>query len=165
MPRRAGLSSVRKVPEAYPALDWLARRHAGQSCAHIAQHAGVTEETVRRATRANGPFPRPTQQDNRTALRHDVLTERTRRSVEGRRQGRSATDMARADGVSHQLVSRATRAFGPFPATEVVKAWVDARGAGRTLAAIADAAGVKASVVRRETANYGPFPSPGARLP
>ena len=50
----------------HKALDWLARRHAGESAALIASRAGVSEATVLSATMAYGPFPRPSQQLGRT---------------------------------------------------------------------------------------------------
>ena len=77
VPPGACLDSVRRVPETYPALDWLARRRAGESAALIAKRAGVSEAVVRRDTRAYGPFPRPTQQVRRTTVGGDVLTART----------------------------------------------------------------------------------------
>lgn len=154
-----------RMPEQHRSLDWLARRHAGESSALIARRAGVSEATVARATKAYGPFPRPTEQLNRTTLSDDTLSDRAARWVEARRRGHTTTGLARAEGVSHQIVSRATRDHGPYPAAEVVDAWADARRAGRTLAVIADEYGVAPSVVRRETAKLGPFPMPGARLP
>ena len=151
------------MPEQYRSLDWLARRRAGESSALIARRAGVSEATV--ATKAYGPFPRPSQQVNRTTLSDDMLTDRAARWVQARRRGRTTTDIARDDGVSHQAVSQANRDRGPYPAPEVVDSWADARRAGRTIAAIADEHGVDVSVVRRETAKQGPFRMPGARLP
>ena len=159
------LASVRKVPEHHPALDWLARRHAGESAALIAQRAGVSEAVVRRDTKAYGPFPRPTQQVNRTTVSDDVLSARTDRWVEARRRGRAPTAIAREEGVSHQLVSKATRDHGPYPAPATVQAWADARRAGQPVEAIAAAYDVRASVIRRHTAPLGPFRGQGPHLP
>ncbi len=62
------------MPETYRALDLLARRHDGESAAFIAQHAGVSEAVVLRATDPYGPFPRPHLQLGRTIVDEEVLT-------------------------------------------------------------------------------------------
>lgn len=156
VPGTAEIGSVRTVPETYRALDWLARRHEGESAALIAYRAGVSEAVVRHATKAFGPFPRPTQQLNRSSVDHD-LRGRAARWVEARRRGLAPTAIARGEGVSHQLVSRATAGYGPYPAREVVEAWADARRVGESVEAIAVAYDVRASVIRRHTAPFGPF--------
>lgn len=125
------------MPERLRALDWLARRHAGESGALIAHHAGVSEAVVLTATRPYGPFPRPTQRlDARSLPSEAQVDERVRRWIRLRQHGQTATAIARAEGISHQLVSRATRDHGPFP-SDVVEQWVQARRAKRTVAHIA----------------------------
>ncbi len=94
-----------------------------------------------------------------------MVAERTRRWIGARQRGTTVAEIAPAEGVSHQLVSRLTVELGPFPWPEVVTAWVEGRRRSRTLAAIAAEHGVRPAVVRRETAAYGPFPFPGAKLP
>lgn len=153
------------MPEQHRALDWLARRHAGESVGLVARRAGVSKSVVITATRAYGPFPPATEHLGRSRLTDSYLSERTRRWVDARRRGRLVTDIANDDGVSHQIVSRATTDHGPFPAPEVVEQWVAARRTGRTLAAIADQYEVRVERVRRVTKPYGPFPGPGGRLP
>jgi len=72
------------VPERLRALDWLARRHAGESAALIAHHAGVSEAVVLTATKAYGPFPRPTQRLGARSLPSEAqVDERVRRWIEG----------------------------------------------------------------------------------
>jgi hypothetical protein len=165
VPPALDVGSVRTVPETFRALDWLARRHAGESAALIAQRAGVPIAAVHRATDAYGPFPRPTQQLGRTIVDEAVLSERAGRWVGARRRGQTSTAIARAEGVSYQLVSRATAGHGPYPTPEVVERWVAARRAGRTLEAIAQGDAVRVAVVRRGTKPHGPFRMPGGRLP
>ena len=100
---RHELGSVRAVPETHPALDWLARRHAGESAALIAQRAGVSESIVRRATRPYGPFPRPSSRPTATTVseralsaraasgsRHDAAVKRRRR-LPARRASRTSS--------------------------------------------------------------------------
>jgi hypothetical protein len=115
------------VAQGYRALDWLARRHDGESIALIAHRAGVTPDTVNAATATYGPFPRPSQHLGRTVASDAALQERARAWVLQRRAGRTVTDIARDAGVAHQHVSRATIDHGPFPAPDVVTAWVEAR--------------------------------------
>ena len=153
------------MPEQHRALDWLARRHAGESVGLIARRAGVSKSMVITATKAYGPFPRPTQLLYRSRLSDAELSERTRRWVEARRQGRLVTDIAKDEGAPHQVVSLHTRDHGPFPAPDVVEQWVAGRHAGRTLVAIAEEHRVRVEVVRRVTKPYGPFSMPGGRLP
>lgn len=153
------------MPEQHRALDWLARRHAGESVGLIAHRAGVSKSVVITATRRYGPFPRPTQLLYRSRPTDADVNERTRRWVDARRRGRLVTDIAADDGVSHQIVSRATTDHGPFPAPEVVEEWVAARQLGRTLPAIADQYEVRVEVVRQRTKPHGPFHGPGGRLP
>lgn len=150
----------------YLALDWLARRHAGESAALIAHHAGVTPAAVQAATRDFGPFPRPTQRRGaRPIASEDQVRERVRRWIELRRRGHTTTTIARSEGTSHQMVSRATRDHGPFPAPDVVRRWIAARREGRTLANIGEQFGVPPATIRRATAPSGPFPMPGPQLP
>ncbi len=164
-PRGGPLGSVLTVPETYRALDLLARRHDGESAAFIAQHAGVSEAVVLRATDPYGPFPRPHLQLGRTIVDEEVLTERTGRWVEARRRGQSSTAIARVEGVSRQLVSRVTRDHGTYPAPEVVEARAEARRAGESVEAIGASYGVRGSVIRRHTAPFGPFVAHGNALP
>lgn len=147
------------------ALDWLARRHAGESAAYVAHHAGVSEDTVLRATRDFGPFPRPSRQLDRNQIPDSLLAGRTRQWIEMRRRGLTTVAIAEAFGVSRQYVGRETRDHGPYPAPEVVAEWVAARRARRKLGEVADQWGVPVALVRRETAPYGPFRPPGPRLP
>jgi len=153
------------MPGQHRALDWLARRHAGESVGLIAHRAGVSESVVVTATKAYGPFPRPTQLLGRRRLDDAELSERTRRWIEARRHGQTSTAIARVEGVSHQRVSQLTRDHGPFPSVDVVEQLVADRQAGRTVAAIAEERGVRAAVGRRATKPHGPFPGPGGRLP
>ncbi len=147
------------------ALEWLARRHAGESAAYIASLEGVSKETVIRATKNFGPFPRPTQQLGRTTGSSERLAERTQQWIEERRAGKTTTEIACAHGVSRQLVGAATAEFGPFPSMEQVERWVNARRARRTIRAIADECGVTPALVRRHTRRLGPFPAPSSHLP
>lgn len=147
------------------ALEWLARRHAGESAAFIAAHVGVSTKTVVRATKDFGPFPRATQQLGRVAGSREQLAERTQRWIDARRSGQTASDIAREHGVSRQLVGALTAKFGPFPSIEQIELWVEARRARRTLRAIADDFAVPQALIRRHTHQYGPFPAPGSHLP
>lgn len=147
------------------ALDWLARRHAGESAAFIAAHEGVSKHAVVRATKDFGPFPRATQQLGRITGSSDRLSVRTQRWIEQRRAGRTTVEIAREHGVSRQLVGAATAEYGPFPSSTQVERWVDARRARRTIKAIADEYGVPQSSVRRHTRSHGPFPAPSSHLP
>ena len=157
---------VRGVADQHRALEWLARRHAGESAALIAHRAGVSEAAVVYATKPYGPFPRPTQRLGARSLPSEAqVDERERRWIELRRHGHTATSIAKAEGTSHQMVSRATRDHGPFPAPEVVAEWVQARRARRTVAQVAEDFQVPPGTVRRATAAHGPFPLPGAQLP
>jgi hypothetical protein len=115
----AAVRYLRRVAEQYRAVEWLARRHAGES-ASIAHRAGVSEEAVLHATRAYRPFPRPTQRLGARSLPSEAqVGEREQRWIALRRSGNTATSIAKAEGTSHQLVSWATRDHGPFPAPEV----------------------------------------------
>jgi predicted DNA-binding transcriptional regulator AlpA len=157
---------VRLVPNQHPTLDWLSRRHAGESAALIAHHAGVSEAAVLSATRPCGPFPRPTQRLGARSLPSEAqVDERVRRWIRLRQNGQTTTAIARAENTSHQLVSRATRDHGPFPSNEVVEEWVQARRAGRMVSQIAEAYDVPQATIRRGTAKHRPFPTPGAQLP
>lgn len=154
------------MPERLRALDWLARRHAGESAALIAHHAGVSEAAVLTATRPYGPFPRPTQRLGALSLpSEDQVNERVRRWIRLRQHGQTTTAIARAEGTSHQLVSRSTRDHGPFPSDEVVEQWVQARRAKRMVSQIAEEYDAPQATIRRATAKDGPFPMPGAQLP
>ena len=153
------------MPQQHRALEWLSRRRDGESAAFIAHNAGVSEETVLRATKPYGAFPRPSRQLGRYQLSDEVLDERARRWVELRRRGRTTTSIAAAEGVAHQYVSQVTREHGPYPAPEIIQRWVEGREAGRTLAAIAEEAGVPIAMIRRETKPYGPFRLPIRRTP
>jgi len=115
------------VPAQHHALDWLARRHAGESAALIAWRAGVRASTVLTATKPYGPFPRPCHQLGRTTVSDEHHRQRVQAWIEQRRRGRTATEIAHEYGVSHQIVSRATLGHGPFPSDDTVAAWVTAR--------------------------------------
>jgi len=160
----AGLPSPH-VAQGHRALDWLARRHDGESIALIAHRAGVTPDTVKVATAKYGPFPRATQHLGRTIASDATLDARARRWVRQRRAGRTVTDIARDAGVAHQTVSAATIEHGPFPSPDVVTAWVEDRRHGRTIAAIAYEWTVRPATVRNATRPHGPFRTPGPRLP
>lgn len=150
------------------ALEWLARRYDGESVALIASRDGVAKKTVLRWTREFGPFPAATQRlHGRIVPTREQVAERNLRWIELRRQGKSSTEIAAAEGFSRQLVSSVTAGHGPFPSADTVAAWVSARRALRTLAEVGLAYGVPASRVARHTAQLGPFPPPsgGARIP
>jgi hypothetical protein len=158
-------AEVGRVSGPHPALEWLSRRRDGESATLIAWRAGVTPETVRRATAPYGPFPRPSRHLGRTVTAGTALDERTRRWVQARQRGQRVRDIASRDGVKHQTVSRYTAEAGPFPSTEVVQEWVLARRAGRTVAAIALKYQAPEAVIFRETRPWGPFWRSGPRLP
>jgi len=153
------------VPAQHPALDWLARRHAGESAALIAWRAGVSESMVLTATKAYGPFPRPSQQRGRTTVSDEQHRERVRVWVEDRRRGRTTSEIAKGHGVSHQIVSRATLGHGPFPSEDTVAAWVTARRQRRSLREISRDYQVPPNRIGHHTTASGPFPAPvGVRL-
>ena len=131
----------------------------------IAWRDGVSPETVKRATVPFGPFPRATRHLGRTVVPDEVADARTQRWVQARRNGSSVKDIAKREGVSHQLVSRCTVDAGPFPAADVVQKWVVARRQGEPVAEIADRHDVQVGLVRRHTRPWGPFPRRGPRLP
>ena len=155
------------MPAQHDALDWLARRHAGESAALIAWRAGVRENTVLTATKSYGPFPRPSQQLGRTTVSDEQHRQRVQAWIEQRRRGRTATEIAKDHGVSHQIVSRATLGHGPFPSQDTVAAWVAARRQRRTLHQISQEYRVPPSRIGHHTAASGPYPAPVAtrRLP
>ena len=156
------------MPQQHRPLDWLARRHAGESAGLIASRAGVNKKTVLRETRDFGPFPPPTQRLNgRTVASAGQVSERTARWIRARRRGLYAAEIAAAEGVSRQLVSSATVGHGPFPSADTVTAWVDARHNRRTVSDIGLEYGIPGKRVAHHTAPYGPFPRPphGARIP
>ena len=117
-------------------LEWLSRRRDGESLALIAWRDGVSPQTVKRATAPYGPFPAASRHLGRTITASTALDERTQRWVDARRRGERVSDIARREGVAHQLVSRYTAEAGPFPSEEVVQEWVQARRAGQTIAAL-----------------------------
>lgn len=147
----------------YPALEWLQRRAEGESLERIAARAGVTIETIRRATDPYGPWPR-------TRAGGGHLEFRRRRWIQLRRNGVGVREIARADGVTHQAVSKWTRDFGPYPTpgtptAQQVQVWVAARRAGSTITQIAHAADVSPRRVADATRSYGPFPRYSRRIP
>jgi len=148
------------VPAQHHALDWLARRHAGESAALIAWRAGVRESTVLTATKAYGPFPRPCHQLGRTTVSDEHHRQRVHAWIEQRRRGRTTTQIAKDHGVSHQIVSRATLGHGPFPSEDTVAAWVAARRQRRTLHEISKEYQVPPRRIGHHTAASGPFPVP-----
>lgn len=154
------------MAERHRALEWLARRHAGESPALIAHRAGVSTSTVVTATRAYGPFPRATQRFNAAPLPSgNALAARTARWVGMRRRGVTSVTIARREGLSHQTVSRYTAEYGPFPSQDIVDEWAAARRSGRSLRQIAEAYDVQPAKIASATRPYGPFPSIGPRLP
>lgn len=159
-------SYVRIVQQSHSELDWVARRRAGETARTIADRAGVRAETVLVATeRLGARFDPPARQGTYSVLGLTLLEDRHRRWVEDRRRGVRVKDIAERDRVTHQSVTRATRAWGPFPAQEYVDAWVEARSQGRTIRSIADEFAVVPGVVRRLTASRGPFPRPLTGIP
>lgn len=99
----------------YPELEWLSRRRDGESAALIARRAGVTEAVVLRATNSYGPFPRPTRQLGRVVASEEAVERRTARWVSLRLEGARVSVIAAEEGVTHQIVSRTTLPYGPFP--------------------------------------------------
>lgn len=150
---------------AHRALEWLTRRRDGESAALIAWRDGVSEATVLRATRPYGPFPRATRHLGRNTLQQELLDERTARWVAARRRGLSVTQIARAEGVRHQYVSRRTIEYGPYPDPAVVEDWVAARRTGQPIAVIAAEAQVSQTAVRAATQPHGPFRARYTRTP
>ena len=148
------------MPAQHHALDWLARRHAGESAALIASRAGVSEATVLSATKAYGPFPRPSHQLGRTTVSDEHHRQRVQDWVEQRRRGSTATEIALEYGVFHQIVSRSTLGHGPFPSEDTVAAWVEARRQRRTLHKIGQEYRVPPHRIGHRTAASGPFPPP-----
>ena len=146
-------------------LEWLSRRRDGESLALIAWRDGVSPEAVKRATAPYGPFPAASRHLGRTITARTAMGERTQRWVDARLRGERVSDIARREGVAHQLVSRYTAEAGPFPAEEVVQEWVHARQAGQSIAAIATKYAAPQGLVRRATRPWGPFRPPGPRLP
>ena len=157
----AGLCGVATT---HRGLEWLARRRDGESVALIAWRDGVSPDTVKRATAPYGPFVRASRHLGRTITASTALDERTRRWVRARQRGARVSDIARREGVAHQVVSRYTAEAGPFPSPDVVQEWVDARRADRTVEAIAAEYGAPEGLVRRATRAWGPFFSQ-SRLP
>jgi AraC-like DNA-binding protein len=153
------------VPTQHHSLDWLARRHAGESAALIASRAGVSERTVINATKPYGPFPRPSHQLGRTTVSDEHHHKRVQAWIEQRRRGRTATEIAHEYCVSHQIVSRATLGHGPFPSEDTVTAWVTARRQRRSLREISHEYQVSPNRIGHHTSASGPFPAPvGVRL-
>ena len=149
----------------HPALEWLVRRRDGESLTLIAERDGVSPQVVKRATAPFGPFPRATRYPGKALLPNEVVDARTQRWVQARRNGTSVKEIARRDGVSHQLVSRCTVASGPYPSEDVVQQWVMARRDRQPVAAIAKKHDAPTVLVRRRTQPWGPFPHARARLP
>ena len=153
------------MPAQHHALDWLARRHAGESAALIAWRGGVSETTVLNATKAYGPFPRPSRQLGRTTVSDEHHRQRVQAWTDQRRRGRTTTEIAHEYCVSHQIVSRATLGHGPFPSEDTVAAWVTARRQRRSLREISREYQVPPNRVGHHTAASGPFVAPlGVRL-
>jgi predicted DNA-binding transcriptional regulator AlpA len=157
------------VGSQYPALEWLSLRRDGESPALIAHRAGVPVSAVTRATDPYGPFPRPVRQLGRVVAPEDVVDRRVARWVQLRRDGMRVTAIAAQEGVFHQIVSKATLPFGPYPEPhppeEVIQRWVTERKTGIPATVIAAVAGVSVDLVRRSTQPYGPFPAGGSRIP
>ena len=148
------------MPAQHQALDWLARRHAGESAALIASRAGVSESTVLNATKAYGPFPRPSHQFGRTTVSDEHHRQRVQAWIEQRRRGRSTSEIAREYSVSHQIVSRSTLGHGPYPSKDTLAAWVAARRQRRTLHDISQEYQVPPRRIGHHTAASGPYPTP-----
>lgn len=155
----------------HPALEWLSLRRDGESVALIAHRAGVSVAAVARATDPFGPFPRPSRQLGRVIVDEAAVTARTKRWMRMRQDGVGVMDIAASEQVAHQVVSKATVLFGPYPRPRrrldegALEQWVHDRHAGIPVATIAAVAGVSAAKVRRVTQPHGPFPSAGHRLP
>lgn len=139
------------------ALEWLQRRHAGESVALIARRDGVSTYRVRYATGRFGPFPTPTMRVDLSTVRD--TSRRNKGWVEQRRRGVPAKVIAAQAGVSHQYVSQVTGPFGPFPSRETVAQWVADRSSGVAPEVIAATFGAPVGVIERLTAPAGPFPS------
>ena len=120
----------------------------------------MSEATVLNATKAYGPFPRPSHQLGRTTVSDEHHRQRVQDWVEQRRRGRTATEIAREYGVFHQIVSRSTLGHGPFPSEDTVAAWVEARRQRRTLHEIGQEYRVPPHRIGHRTAASGPFPPP-----
>lgn len=99
----------------YPALVWLSLRHDGESAALVARRAGVSVSAVLKATNPYGPFPRPTRQLGRVVASEESVKRRTARWVSLRQAGVRVAAIAAHEDVTHQIVSRATLPYGPFP--------------------------------------------------
>ena len=153
----------------YPALEWLSLRHDGDSPALIAHRAGVPVTAVIRVTDPYGPFPRPTRQLGRVIAPEDVVDRRVARWVQLRRDGMRVTAIAEQEGVFHQVVSKSTLPYGPFPRPHpphaTTERWVAERRAGIPATVIAAVAGVSVDLVGRSTRPHGPFPAGGSRIP
>ena len=153
----------------YPALEWLSLRSDGDSPALIAHRAGVPVTAVTRATDPYGPFPRPTHQLGRVVAPEDVVDRRVARWVQLRRDGMRVTEIAAHEGVVHQIVSKSTLPFGPYPEPhpphDTIQRWVSERRVGIPATVIAAVAGVSVDLVRRTTRPHGPFPAGGSRIP
>lgn len=146
-------------------LEWLTRRHDGESVALIAWRDDVAPDLVRRATDAFGPFPRATRHLGRTQMLAQVANERTRRWVAARRRGQPVKQIAADEGVTRTLVSRTTSEWGPFPSDDVVDEWVEARRSGRTADSIATEYRAPRGLVLAATRASGPYPRHGPGLP
>lgn len=153
------------MAEVHRALDWLARRRDGESVPLIAWRAGVSTDTVRRATAPYGPFPRPSRHLGRTHHGEYEVNQRTARWIDSRRRGVTVAEIARREGVRHQYVSRVTVEHGPYPAPGIVADWVELRERGDSASIIAERYGIASGVVRRATRRFGPFGGQGLRMP
>lgn len=155
--------------KAHPELEWISLRRDGVSAALIAERFVVSAWTVRRATRDAGPYPRPSQQRGRRTASDDAVAARTARWVQARKDGIRVSDLAAREGVPHQLISRETKAHGPFPdphpPADVVAGWVLDRRTGISSTVIARAAGVSVTSVREAVKPFGPFSGAGSRIP
>lgn len=163
MAGRAGNRDHDTVKGPYPALEWLQRRAEGEAIAEIAARAGVTTQTIRLATNPYGPWPQDPSGGEHLEIRR-------RRWIALRRSGVGVREIARRDGVPHQIVSTWTRDSGPFPrpgtpSLQQVRDWTAARRAGQPVRQIAAAAGVSAQRVAAATKPHGPFPRRSQRIP
>lgn len=140
----------------YPSLEWLSLRSDGDSPALIAHRAGVPVAAVTRATDPYGPFPRPTHQLGRVVAPEDVVDRRVARWVQLRRDGMRVTEIAAQEGVVHQIVSKSTLPFGPYPEPhpphDTIQRWVSERRVGIPATVIASVAGVSVDLVASEHA-------------
>ena len=157
-------SYFRSVGTQHAALEWLSRRHDGESCGYIAQRAGVTAAVVRAATERYGPFPGPTRHAHGRVV-HAEPDARAADWVRARQQGQQVQAIADAAGVSHQYVSKMTAGHGPYPSADVIQEWVEMRRAGRPVADIAAASGTSTARVLAATRSAGPFYRRGSTLP